>query len=185
MVVQVQMVAARYAVRTGKVLEAIVWLAAASPEIDIYHLVKAAFYADKYHLNRYGRPLAGDDYQADIYGPLGQCVYRLLKGDPIEMLALGGNGILPFKVGDQWRVTADREANTRILSVSDVEALRHGLDVVQPCTFDELVDMTHEEKAYIAANGGRMRYEDLLDEDDPQRDQKAEDLAGTARFAVL
>ncbi len=101
------------------------------------------------------------------------------------MLALGGNGILPFKVRDQWRITADREANTRILSVSDVEALRHGLDVVQPRTFDELVDMTHEEKAYIAANGGRMRYEDLLDEDDPQRDQKAEDLADTARFAVL
>src|SRR5580658_6560324 len=146
------MVAARYAIRTGKVLEAIVWLAAAAPEIDIYHLVKAAFYADKYHLNRYGRPIAGDDYQADIYGPLGQCVYRLLKGDPLEMLALGGNGTLPFKVGDRWRVTADREANARILSASDIEALQHGLGVVEPHTFDELVDMTHEKRAYIAAN---------------------------------
>ena len=45
--------------------------------------------------------------------------------------------------------------------------------------------MTHEEGAYIAADGGRMKYEDMLDEDDPQRDEKAADLAETARFAVL
>ncbi len=176
---------ARYPIRTGKVVEIIVWLAVASPDIDIYHLVKAAFYADKYHLNKYGRPVAGDDYQADTYGPLGQCIYRLLTNDPIEMLALGGNGVLPFKLGDRWRVIADREANTRILSASDVEALRRGLDVVEPHTFDELVEMTHEEGAYIAADGGRMKYEDMLDEDDPQRDEKAADLAETARFAVL
>ena len=179
------MVVARYAVHTAKALETIVWLANASPGIDIHHVVKGAFYADKYHLNKYGRPIAGDDYQADAYGPLGKCVYRLLNHDPIEMLALGGNGVLPFTVGERWRVTADREANTRVLSESDIEALRHAIGVVANLTFDELVRMTLDERAYIEADGGRMRYEDLLDEGDPDRDEKAEDLAATARFAVL
>jgi hypothetical protein len=176
---------ARYAIHTVKALETIVWLANALPGIDIYHIVKAAFYADKYHLNRYGRPIAGDDYQADMYGPSGQCVYRLLNGDPIEMLALGGNGTLPFTVGERWKVTADREANTRILSDSDIEALQHGLGAVAGRSFNELMAMTHQEKAYIAANGGRMKYEDLLDDEDPDRDEKAADLAETARFAVF
>jgi hypothetical protein len=178
-------VVARYAVHTAKALETIVWLATASPGIDIYHVVKGAFYADKYHLNKYGRPIAGDDYQADMYGPLGQCVYRLLNGDPIERLALGGNGVLPFTVGERWRVTADREANARVLSDSDVEALQHALGVVADRSFNELVGMTHQERAYIEANGGRMKYEELLDEGDPDRDEKAADLAETARFAVF
>ena len=51
--------------------------------------------------------------------------------------------------------------------------------------FDDLVQMTHDEKAYVEANGGRMKYEDLLDEDDPDRDEKAADLAETARVAVF
>ena len=179
------MAVARYAIHTAKAVETIVWLATERPEIDIYHVVKCAFYADKYHLNKYGRPIAGDDYDADVYGPLGRCVYRILKADPIEMLAVGGNGELPFTVGQRWKVTADREPNTRILSESDVEALKHAASEVADLTFDELVERTHRERAYIEANGGRMKYEDLLDVSDPLRDAKAEDLAETAPYAVF
>jgi hypothetical protein len=180
-----QVPVARYAIHSAKALETIVWLANERPEIDIFHVVTCAFYADKYHVNKYGRPIAGDDYDADVYGPLGRCVYRLLERDPIGMLAIGGNGELPFTVGSRWQVTADREPNMRILSDSDVEALRDAVDRVANLTFDELVEMTHRERAYIEANGGRMKYEHLFDETDPERDQKAADLAETARFAVF
>ena len=57
--------AARYAVHTAKAVETIVWLANAKPGIDVYHVVKCAFFADKDHLNRFGRPIAGDDYDAE------------------------------------------------------------------------------------------------------------------------
>ncbi len=179
------MIVARYATKTAKALEAILWLANASQGIDIYHVVKAAFYADKYHLNRYGRPISGDEYYADRYGPLAQCVYGLLTDNPLEMLALELNGPLPFKIQQPWRVIPDREANLRLLSESDIEALAHGLRQVEGRTFDDLVQMTHNEKAYVEANGGRMKFEDLLDEDDPDRDEKAADLAETARVAVF
>jgi hypothetical protein len=179
------MVSARYATRTAKALEVLLWLANAKPGIDIYHLVKAAFYADKYHLNKYGRPITGDDYVADRYGPLAQCLYGLLTDNPLEMIALGINGRLPFAIQSPWRVVPDRSANTRILSESDVEALSHGLHQVEGLTFEELVSMTHEEKAYIEANGGRMRFEDLLDDTDPEFSEKAADLAETSRFAIF
>jgi hypothetical protein len=176
---------AKYRVRTDKALEVIVWLANRRPHMDIYHAVKCAFYADKYHINEYGRPIAGDHYVADTYGPLGQAVYGLIKGDPFEILALGGNGDLPFKLGQKWRIKATREANTNRLSHSDVEALEWAVNNYADKTFDELVDESHEEAAYIAAIGGTMRYEDLLDPNDPNRDAKARELEEMADSAFL
>src|SRR5438876_12124425 len=176
---------ARYAVNTAKALEVILWLASARPGIDVYHAVKGAFYADKWHVNHFGRPIAGDDYNADQYGPLGDVVYGLLKGDPIEILALGGNGDLPFTVEGVFEVRPTRGPNTNRLSVSDIEALQHGLDFVADKTFDELVEISHQDPAYIAADGGRMRYEDLLDPDDPDRKEKAAQLAETAPSSAL
>jgi uncharacterized phage-associated protein len=177
---------ARYPIHTAKVLEVVVWLANAMPGIDIYHLVKAAFFADKYHLNQYGRPISGDEYEADVYGPLGHSIYRMLCFSPIEQLALGGNSPLPFHVdGDKWQVRVDRAANMRLLSDSDVEALHHGLAQVKDRSFNELRAITHLDPAYVRADGGRMKFEDLLDDNDPDRDEKAEDLVETAPFAVF
>jgi hypothetical protein len=180
--------AARYAPNTAKAVEVILWLANQRPGIDIYHVVKSAFLADKDHLNRYGRPVTGDDYEADVYGPRGRCIWRLLRHQPLELLALDSNGSdLPFRVLDEqkWAVQADREPNLRILSRSDIDCLQRALTEVADLSFAELVELTHQEPAYIAANGGRMRYEDLLDPDDPHRTEKAADLAETARYAAL
>lgn len=175
-----------YAVHTAKALEVIVWLANAKPRIDIYHVIKCAFFADKFHLREYGRPIAGDNYIADTYGPLGLTVYRLLKGNPLELLALGGNGMLPFRVSKPgWTVEADREANVRVLSKSDVEALGEALSAYGDLSFDELMDITHDDPAYRAANGGRMKYEHFLDYDDPEYEMMAEDLSESSRYAVM
>jgi hypothetical protein len=173
---------ARYAVNTSKTLEVILWLASELPGIDIYHVVKAAFYADKQHLNAYGRPIAGDDYIADQYGPLGDVVYGLLKGDPLERIALGGNGDLPFTIEGRFQVCAQRGPNLRRLSESEIGALRVGLDFVRDKTFDELVEISHQDPAYIAAEGGRMQYENLLES--PNREKIAY-LAETASSAAL
>src|SRR5689334_5013714 len=91
----------RYIPDTSKALEVILWLCEAKPEIDVYHIVKCAFLADKLHLNRYGRPVAGDNYAAATYGPLGAVVYGLLTRQPLEVLALGGNGDIPIEVDQQ------------------------------------------------------------------------------------
>ena len=176
---------ARYAVNTSKALEMILWFANERPGIDIYHVVKGAFYADKFHLNEFGRPIAGDDYMADQYGPLGDVIYGLLRRDPLEILALGGNGELPFTIEGVFQVRAQREPNLRRLSSSEVQALRVGLDFVADKSFDELVAISHQEPAYIAAQGGRMEYEKLLDPSDPRRKEKAEFLGETAPSSAL
>lgn len=46
-----------YRINYEKAIEAIVWLVNEKPEIDLYHISKVLFYADKAHLNKYARPL--------------------------------------------------------------------------------------------------------------------------------
>jgi uncharacterized phage-associated protein len=176
---------ARYIPNTPKALEVILWIASARPGIDVYHVVKCAYYADKRHLNMYGRPIAGDWYEADQYGPLGKCIYGLLRGNPQELLALESNVKVPFAVREEdHSVTAERDANKRLLSESDIAALKWALSTYGDMSFDEILELSHEEEAYQKAEGGRIRYEDMLDQT-PDRDERARELAENARYAVL
>ena len=178
--------APRYVPNTSKALEVILWLASREPGIDIYHLVKAAFFADKKHVSEYGRPIVGDTYDAREYGPLPRVIYGLLRFEPLEILAAGTNGVLPFNVDSRdFKVTPERDPNLRKLSESDQEALQYGLDSVRGTTFDELVDITHSDPAFLNARGGTLDYRDFIPEDDPERDSKAEDLSDVAHCSVF
>ena len=175
----------RYTPHPAKAVEVILWLANHQPGIDVYHLVKAAYFADKMHVRSYGRPIVGDEYKAAAFGPLPQVIYGLLCFQPIEVLAASANGRLPFQVTDTFEVRPNREANARHLSQSDEEALDYGLAFVRDKSFDDLCVLTHEDPAYLKAEGGLIDYRDFLDEDDPDRDEKAEDLSEIARYAVF
>ena len=137
------------------------------------------------HIAEYGRPIVGDDYEAREYGPLPRVIYGLLKHEPLEILAAGTNGVLPFKINRDFTVQPDREPNLRKLSESDQEALQHGLDFVRGKSFDELVDITHNDPAYLNAEGGMLDYRDFIPEDDPERESKAQDLCEVARYSVF
>jgi hypothetical protein len=153
--------------------------------MDVYHVVKAAFFADKMHVAAYGRPICGDSYAAAPWGPLPQVIYNLLRHDPIELIALDSNGDLPFRVDAKHRVYADREANLRRLSASDVEALEIGVTHVQDKSFEDLYQETHADPAYINAHGAQMDYRDFIPNDDAHKADKAEAIEETARYAVF
>ena len=60
----------RYEISYDKAIEVLVWLANTKPGIDIYHVCKVLFYADKSHINKYLRPIIGDYYIKMDYGPV-------------------------------------------------------------------------------------------------------------------
>jgi hypothetical protein len=175
----------RYIPSVAKALEVILWLAERQSGIDFYHLVKSTFYGDKYHVARFGRPIVGDVYRAAWWGPLPQVVYGLLRHEPMELLALGNSGPLPFRVDDAFRVYAERGPNLDRLSSSDVEALEYGLSKVAGKSFDELVEQTHRDPAYRNADTGFMDYRDFIPDDDPKKREKIEYLEEVAPIAVL
>lgn len=103
----------------------------------------------------------------------------------MEILALGNSGPLPFRVDDAFRVYGERGPNLDRLSLSDVEALEHGLQEVAGKSFDELLELTHRDPAFQRAANGIIDYRDLIPDDDPQKQEKVEYLEEVASIAVL
>ena len=175
----------RYLPNASKALEVILWIVSRRPGFDVYHVVKAAFFADKMHLATYGRPICGDTYLAAPFGPLPPVVYNLLKRDPIELIALESNGDLPFTIDDRHRVYGGREANLRRLSETDREALDLGIAHVDGRSFDDIYRETHADPAYVRAHGAQMDYRDFIPDDDALKEDKIEMIEDTARSAVF
>lgn len=73
------MVAIQYRINYTKAIETILWLVNQKPDLDIYHIGKAIFYAEKYHLNRYARPIIGDVYQKGDYGPFPSTIRDIIQ----------------------------------------------------------------------------------------------------------
>ena len=175
----------RYIANPSKAVEVILWLSGRERAADVYRIVKAAYFADRYHVEKYGRPICGDSYQAAPFGPLPQVLYGLLRRDPIEMIALGGNGDLPFRVDERHRVIPERDANEARLSDSDREALAHGAAHVRGRSFDDILEETHQDPAYLRASGQQMDYRDFIADADPHRDEKRRHIEEMAAGTVF
>jgi uncharacterized phage-associated protein len=159
-------VAIKFRVNVRKALEVILWFAEKRPGIDFHAILKLLFFADKYHLNQWGRPIVGDRYEAAPYGPIAQTTYDILRRDPLalELLQMPD---LPFEVRGGYLVTGHRPPDLHKLSESDVEALEAAWNKYSHLDFNGLTNASHKHPAYRKAEKeGRqqMNYADFLDE---------------------
>ena len=179
-----------FRVNSCKALEVILWLANKQPGLGFHAILKLIFFADKYHLNRYGRPIVGDRYVAMHYGPVASVTYDILKGDLLA-IEMTGEDPLPFGVRHQANrphVYPNRPARLDLLSESDMEALAHAFATYGHLGFDELYQITHDDPAYRSAEkrglNTTIRYEDLI-EDSGHREEIIQDLRETALELVF
>jgi len=182
----------RYRPNLRKVLDAILWLAKERPGMDMYRILKVLFLADKAHLNKYGRPIAGEQYVAMKYGPVAETAYQMLRRQrgPLKRLHLTE---YPFAIesdddGRPVRVFAARDPDLTSFSESDINELAQALDKYGKMNFNALKALTHSHPAYKRAWAARgdsnvapMDWKDLLDEDkaDPE---VLEELEYVSRF---
>lgn len=167
-----------------RIVEAILFLieeaARRGTYVTQYDIVKSLFIADTKHLNTHGRPVTFDNYVAMENGPVASEAYDMLKP---KYDWKGAAGVAdspwhrrpsPVDGPNSYRYTANRSANLRKISKTDVQALEEGLTLVKELKFKGTKDFTHRHKAYEAAwrdNGGKafdMNYNLLLDEHDPE-----------------
>lgn len=147
-----------------KAKEAVLYLANRKPSIDKLQLLKFLFYADKYHLNKYDRPILGGHYTAMPRGPVLSELYDEIKQSCPDYI-LNGFKIEPL-----------RNANLIYFSKSDIEALDYALCQYSQYSGNELSEFTHKDKAWINArqrepesNNANIYYEDFFDEIDEER----------------
>jgi uncharacterized phage-associated protein len=164
---------------TDKLIEAILFLISRAAErkctLTQYDIVKSLFFADKSHLNRFGRPITFDNYVAMPNGPVPSLAYSILKNEA-DLAALGLREV-PWDrvVGEHSNPKAclyrnpKRAASEDVLSESDMEALSDALATVMGLTFGQIKKLTHQDPAYVAAwgdgesNNAPMSYGMLFD----------------------
>ena len=104
-----------------KAIESILYLSHRINDSDIYGICKLLYLADKTHLEKYGRFIFGETYFAMKNGSTPSNVYDLLNEiirEPTRELEIRG-----------YQVIALRDANTKLLSDSDVECLNQIIEV--------------------------------------------------------
>jgi len=172
-----------------KALEALVWLASNKSTINIYHIAKVLFYADKIHLNRFGRPIIGDTYYKLPYGPVPLTVMNMVyqKTEFFSPRQLEGFNASIRVIKEQYvSITAKREPDLNYFSKSDLKALGESLKKYGSASFDELFRMTNNEQCYIETEDQQpIDYALFLDRDNPNRDSILKSITETSKYITV
>jgi uncharacterized phage-associated protein len=167
-----------------KAIEALVWLAHEWPGVTPFYIAKIFFYAEKEHLNQYGRPIMADTFIAMPYGPVPSTIYDFIKGN--YLLAEQPDAIGEAVAVKDSKVHALRSPNLDVFSESDLECLRGALEKCRDVRFGQLSTMTHSERAWLEApTNGPMDYELFIDEDNPKRADILERAQEIAAYGTL
>ena len=171
-----------------KALAALGFVASNRPGLSPFFLSKVLFYAEKAHVNQYGRPIIGDNYVKMRDGPVPSNIKNYIdeKWERVhkpehfdDVLRVKRGWVRRLYVGQSY-------ADMDLLSESDKNCLREALAFCEGKTKDELSDLTHLEKAWLAAPDNRyMDYLDFVDENHPHRDEVIQLMKENALCAML
>ena len=113
------------------------------------------------------------------YGPVPSNIYDIVKevrGDSIYKL--DGNLDQVLSVENNNNILPKRDAKLEYLSESDIECLDESIDKHINMTFGELVELSHDDKAYESAKlDFEISFENLI-KSLPNADLLLEDLNG-------
>lgn len=113
-------------------------------QIDKLKLIKLVYFADRYHLRRYGRPMVNDAYFAMPLGPVGSSVKDIAefsgfldKSERDYANSFIGRG------GSANTVVSIADVDSGVFSVSEIEALDFAYGEFGTKTAPSLVNITH------------------------------------------
>ncbi len=156
------------------------------PGLDKLKISKLLYFADKIHLQKYGRPITGDDYGAWPYGPVPTASYGIL-GEAINNQAdyFGREDAdvelfleyLDIKKSNRTYplFKAKKEPYLEVFSESELETLEEVVSLYGALSGPQLIDKTHMEKAWLKARKQGLRHmdyrlflEDMTDDQEKQ-----------------
>jgi uncharacterized phage-associated protein len=177
----------RFGFNERKAVEALTFIADRWPRVTPFFVSKALFFAEKWHLNQYGRPIIADTFIAMPWGPVPSTVYDFIRGQ----LQFAGdpdafqNAVKINTKGEHLELEARRKPNTELLSASDIECIEAAIQFCKLRSVHELSELTHHERAWREAPvNGAMDYEAFID-DKPNRDELIEEAREFAAYGVL
>jgi uncharacterized phage-associated protein len=140
--------------------------------------IKLVYFADRYHLRKFGRPITNDEYFAMSYGPVNSGVK-----DIAEMSGFLGDKEAEYarkylRIANSYDFESITHIDESVFSESDLEALAFAWGKFGNCDRFKLADMSHgypewkrHEQALKSRSRVRMSYEDFLDDPPPGFDK--------------
>ena len=145
-------------------VEAVLYIAHRSKDPTIHHISKLLYFADRQHLERYGRFIFGDTYIAMRDGPVPSGVYDMLKD------ARGDTGLCrypeaagAFTVINGYHVEPRRVPDLEWLSDSDIECIDEALEQYDDKSYNELTDLSHDDAFYAADRNNAISVEGIVE----------------------
>lgn len=176
-----------------KVIEALVFLAERQPRIDVFHVCKVLFYADRDHFRKYGRPILGDNYYAMDDGPVPSFALDIAKRNQFvgkEWLAFASQRLATDSSDGYVRLIARDSFDQSLFSRTDIDCLTQSLNRYGSMPFIELWRLAHKEpawKAFYVGSGTstKIPFEALLPEGIKNREKIIEQLGETAALTEI
>jgi uncharacterized phage-associated protein len=148
------------AFEVSKAIAAIGYLVERTKE-TMYPIMKMMYLADKLHLERFGRFIAGDNYTAMEKGPVPSHAYNMIKKVRGDVNCRDGSDLAiacDFLIyRDDHRIDLKREPDYDELSASDIECLQEVVDIYQRVGKWAVRDMSHDD-AWTEAWRSRSRF---------------------------
>lgn len=153
-----------------KALEAILYVASKAPIPDIYHVGKILYFADRLHLDRFGRLITGDNYKAMKDGPVAENGYDIIK------IAQGKGKYVPngidvadilsalkvFDKPESYKVQPLREYDDGVFSDSDLSCIDESIQRYGEMTFWQIREISHDDIWSSSSENGDIALEALV-----------------------
>ena len=135
-----------------KALEVILYIAKRAGIPDIIHVCKILYFADRNHLEEFGRFICGDTYYALANGPVPTGTYNLIRDvQDVTRQSLHSDHARKNFALSGWNIRPFRDAENDIFSQSDLACLDKAIDEYGDLDVHILIDISHDE-AYKAAD---------------------------------
>lgn len=146
-----------------KAVDVICYIADQAPHNELYYVGKILYFADKLHLERYGRSICGDTYIAMEHGPVPSGTYDLIKDvrDHRVNSPHYDHANASFQVQGR-KVTPIRPVDEDLFSDSDILCLQEAINVYGTQSFEQLKRKTHDAVWESADLNGEIAVEDLI-----------------------
>ncbi|NIM04675.1 MAG: DUF4065 domain-containing protein [Armatimonadetes bacterium] len=143
-----------------KAIEVLLYITKKVP--GMYQALKVIYFADRFHLENYGRLIYGDRYIAMSHGPVPSVAYDIVKGAegyPGEAAKVQGSEYFSMS---NYRISGRRQPNLDLLSQSDIEAIDLAIERYGKKTFAALKRASHDKAFHSADPNDNISIEDLV-----------------------
>ncbi len=150
----------------NKAIEIILYIVDSGAEPTFHHISKILYFADKEHLEKFGRFINGDFYVAMKHGPVPSRTYDCLKfvrdnnyyfnAEDIEKLKNA------FSVYQRYHVKNLRKPDTDCFSDSDLECLDNSIAKYGKMDFNTLTKTSHDEPWENADENDIIEIQDII-----------------------